>query len=79
MRCPQCGKLTYHPCYHWVTNRVLCWDCYPFVCSHCGTTKTQYIMVISTDEELCDKCDRTYGLRKLRTFGELGDGKLFEA
>jgi hypothetical protein len=77
MRCQQCGKITYHPCYHWPTNRALCRDCYPFVCSRCGTTKTQAIWFRSQTEELCDRCDYLRAGRESRTFGDPGDGKLF--
>jgi len=75
MSCQQCGKMTYHPCYHWATNRIFCFDCYPFVCSWCGTTTTGSILVIGRGVELCDKCDCK---RASQMFGEPGDGKLFK-
>jgi hypothetical protein len=40
--------------------------------------ETLYFMVISREVELCDKCDLKYGLRKLRTFEDSGDGTLFD-
>jgi hypothetical protein len=74
MPCHKCGKLTYHPCYHWATKQIFCIDCYPFVCSWCGTTQTNAIWHMARDVELCDRCD---GKRAGRMFGEPGDGTLF--
>ncbi len=54
MRCQQCGTVMRHSCYHRPTNRVLWPDCYPFVCSRCGTTeKTPLCIQMTDDRELC--------------------------